>query len=181
MPLTPSYRGYVYLIGNSSHKWYKIGKSKRPKIRMCELGILLPFPIETFAVWPVIDPDKAEIQMHVRYQDQHLNGEWFWFNKKQLQCVIEAGPEGLVQVQLKREKRADTLHPFTDVMKHYLLLNNLEKTKENQDSARRAAQRALRDMFRLPVEAYCHLEDGYAIDRSIESDASPNGESIPYI
>jgi len=34
--------GYVYLIGSPTFGWYKIGKSRKPEIRIENLGILLP-------------------------------------------------------------------------------------------------------------------------------------------
>jgi hypothetical protein len=59
--------GYVYLIGSSIFKWYKIGKSSRAAIRVTELGILLPFRIEVIAVWKLSNYHAMERDLHEKH------------------------------------------------------------------------------------------------------------------
>ena len=73
--------GYVYLIGSIHHKWYKIGKSTRPVVRLKELRILLPFTIDFVKIWRVHDHTLVEQQLHQEFDEYHLNGEWFKFKK----------------------------------------------------------------------------------------------------
>lgn len=81
-PSIPSYPGYVYLLGSSRFGWFKIGKSTRPDIRVNELGILLPFKIELFALWGTRNHSLLESALHREYADHRINGEWFCFNRK---------------------------------------------------------------------------------------------------
>jgi hypothetical protein len=81
--------GYVYLIGSSLFGWYKIGKTKNPKVRVDDLGILLPFKIEVFAIWEAKNCGAMEKALHEKYAEFHINGEWFRFNKDKLESVIE--------------------------------------------------------------------------------------------
>lgn len=77
MPLNSVYSGYVYLIGSDRFCWYKIGKCKTPKIRLRDIGILLPFKIQLIGMWRAEDHHRAEILMHEKYKDFRINGEWF--------------------------------------------------------------------------------------------------------
>lgn len=87
-----SYRGYVYLIGSSRFGWYKIGKSRKVNIRIENIGILLPFRIQIFAVWKSTSHDLVEKLFHEKYADKWINGEWFSLDKKELDKIIDAEP-----------------------------------------------------------------------------------------
>ena len=80
--------GYVYLIGSSTFKWYKIGKSSRPVIRMTELGILLPFRIEVIAVWKLSNYNAVEHDLHEKHAANRINGEWFSFNAEEVKAIV---------------------------------------------------------------------------------------------
>jgi hypothetical protein len=79
--------GYVYLIGSHTYKWYKIGKTNKPVVRLQDLGILLPFKIELMAMWKSWNA-SVESHLHTLYANQRINGEWFYFTRKQLLKVI---------------------------------------------------------------------------------------------
>jgi hypothetical protein len=81
--------GYVYLIGSPIFHWYKIGKTSQPKIRITELGILLPFRIEIVAIWKAANHNELERLLHLKHEPFRINGEWFLFNKKQITSILE--------------------------------------------------------------------------------------------
>jgi Meiotically Up-regulated Gene 113 (MUG113) protein len=81
---TPSRSGYIYLLGSERFGWFKIGRSIEPVIRIENIGVLLPFRVEVFSVWAASDCVAAEVQMHRRYADNAINGEWFSFKRKEM-------------------------------------------------------------------------------------------------
>ncbi len=81
--------GYVYLIGSSTFKWYKIGKSSRAAIRVSELGILLPFRVEVIAVWKLSNYHAVERDLHEKYAANHINGEWFNFTDAEIKAIVD--------------------------------------------------------------------------------------------
>lgn len=74
---TPSKQEYVYLIGSRNFGWYKIGKARRPAIRVSQLGILLPFRVALFGLWATCKGLTTERLMHEKYARYAINGEWF--------------------------------------------------------------------------------------------------------
>jgi hypothetical protein len=84
--------GYVYLIGTPVFQWYKIGKSRVPQIRVCDLGILLPFKIEVIGVWKAQDHTALESLLHAKYASQQVNGEWFHFSKEAVERLFASLP-----------------------------------------------------------------------------------------
>lgn len=80
--------GHVYLIGSPTFHWYKIGKSVDAAIRVTDLGILLPFRIEVIAVWKVHDHHQTEKLLHEKYEEHHINGEWFNFTHNQIRKIL---------------------------------------------------------------------------------------------
>jgi hypothetical protein len=114
MPLSPSYRGFVYLIGNRKFGWYKIGKAKTPDIRIQHVGILLPFSIELIALWKVENPLGCERIMHSLYASYRINGEWFGFFPETLQNLIDNSPpftheRVIVCPKIKNSSKSDSL------------------------------------------------------------------------
>lgn len=84
--------GFVYLIGSSTFRWYKIGKSKTPEVRVTDLGVLLPFKITVHAVWKATNHHSMEKLLHSQYQKNQINGEWFEFTKDEVRSLIESIP-----------------------------------------------------------------------------------------
>jgi len=80
--------GHVYLIGSRQFKWYKIGKSSNATIRISDLGILLPFKIEILAVWKSENYHQLERDLHKKYEEHHINGEWFAFSNEQINNIL---------------------------------------------------------------------------------------------
>jgi hypothetical protein len=84
--------GYVYLIGNPTFRWYKIGKSKTPELRIQNLGILLPFKIEVIGIWKAQNHSLMESTLHEQFKANRINGEWFYFPKKEVMALFESLP-----------------------------------------------------------------------------------------
>lgn len=81
--------GYVYIIGNREHGWYKIGKSTRPKIRLNALKILLPFEVDLIALWQTNQHSFLERSLHEQMDEQCINGEWFNLSLENLKSIFE--------------------------------------------------------------------------------------------
>ena len=58
----PIIDGYVYLA--KADRYYKIGRSKRPKIRISEIGLQLPFPVDVLHVIQATNMYLAEKELH---------------------------------------------------------------------------------------------------------------------
>lgn len=100
--------GYVYLIGSSLFGWYKIGKSKTPETRVENLGILLPFKIEVFAIWKAENYSLMEEALHEKYAAHHINGEWFSFDHKKVKTIVHEEIPEKTRIYPK-EGRVDTV------------------------------------------------------------------------
>lgn len=68
--------GYVYLM-SSSQGHYKIGYSIDPDNRHRMLSIELPFSIAIVCVIKTDDMKALEKELHNRFSDKRLSGEWF--------------------------------------------------------------------------------------------------------
>lgn len=90
MPLITSYRGFIYLLGSKKFGWYKIGRCTTPRIRIRELGILLPFKVELFALWKVENPVSCEKHFHLQFEGAHINGEWFSLHEETINVLINS-------------------------------------------------------------------------------------------
>lgn len=87
--------GYVYLIGSRVFRWYKIGKSRTPEVRIKDLGILLPFKIEVIGVWRAANHTALEKELHDKYRYCQVNGEWFSFVDNEAEKLFQVLPESM--------------------------------------------------------------------------------------
>lgn len=71
-----SYPGYVYLL-QSPTKAYKIGRTSNPKSRAKTFGVQLPFEVEFICLIQADDMRQLETELHQRFSDKRINGEWF--------------------------------------------------------------------------------------------------------
>jgi hypothetical protein len=78
--------GYVYLIKNSEGH-YKIGKSVNPSKRIESLGVVLPFPIEAVHIISSNRMSKLEKELHGRFEDKHIAGEWFELTQDDVEYI----------------------------------------------------------------------------------------------
>jgi hypothetical protein len=80
--------GYVYLIGSHTFRWYKIGKSAKAAVRISDIGILLPFRIKVIAVWSLPSYHEMERLLHEKYSSNRIHGEWFSFDKEEIEAIV---------------------------------------------------------------------------------------------
>lgn len=85
--------GFVYLIGNSIFKWYKIGKTKTPNVRIRNIGILLPFKVSIIGIWKAENHSALESLLHKKYGYCAINGEWFLFQQGEASKLFDILPE----------------------------------------------------------------------------------------
>ena len=105
--------GYVYLIGTPIFRWYKIGKSKTPEIRIKNLGILLPFKIHVIGVWKADNHHLMESSLHELYAERRINGEWFQFTRKEIFEVFASIPKEALVYPI--DSVAHTLDKFSNI------------------------------------------------------------------
>jgi hypothetical protein len=70
-----SYPGYVYLL--QSGPYYKIGVSRNVDKRITQLATLPPFDLELVCVLEAADMYTLEHDLHHRFSEKRLHGEWF--------------------------------------------------------------------------------------------------------
>jgi hypothetical protein len=78
--------GYVYLL-QSPTKSYKIGRSKNPQDRLKTFSVKLPFEVEYIALIETPDMTGLERQLHERFAEKRVNGEWFELSEEDVQYI----------------------------------------------------------------------------------------------
>jgi len=68
--------GYVYLLQSPSEN-YKIGYSATPEDRVKTFKNTLPFEVEYICLIPTDNMRKLEGELHDRFEDRRVEGEWF--------------------------------------------------------------------------------------------------------
>lgn len=68
--------GYVYVIKSPTGA-YKIGRTIDPDNRLKTFSVKLPFEVEYLYVIPTCDPRGLEGELHNKFKDKRINGEWF--------------------------------------------------------------------------------------------------------
>lgn len=87
----PAQRGYIYLLrAVVPDNYYKIGLSIDPVKRIESMGVLLPFPIKPLHQFPTNHRFRAEKQLHDKYANKRVNGEWFALSEQDVKdiCAI---------------------------------------------------------------------------------------------
>lgn len=69
--------GYVYLLNEVNGDHYKIGRTVNPKSRLKTFSVKLPYKVEFEAVIETDDMYSLEAQLHHRFADKRVDGEWF--------------------------------------------------------------------------------------------------------
>lgn len=109
--------GYVYLLGSTKFSWVKIGCAINPKIRVKDIGVLLPFRIELFAVWKVVNRFEAERAMHIQHADKAINGEWFYLKLKEIEHLIAKPQPFIGELMFDYWERSGDLANFSNIQK----------------------------------------------------------------
>lgn len=71
--------GYVYLQKHEKGR-YKIGCSGSPNRRAREIGLKLPYRVELVHSIPSVAPSALERYWHLRFDNKHIDGEFFKLN-----------------------------------------------------------------------------------------------------
>lgn len=78
-------KGYVYLVKMGNN--YKIGIAKKPQSRLKEFTKLAE-PLEEVCVKKVNNYKTVEEQLHAKYANKRLRGEWFKLTEKDIGAII---------------------------------------------------------------------------------------------
>lgn len=82
--------GYVYFIRQAEDEIFKIGMTNRtPKSRLDQLQVTSPFELNIFGFIKAINARKVERQLHKKFRDYRLNGEWFNLSEQQVEHVLK--------------------------------------------------------------------------------------------
>lgn len=84
-------RGNVYLIGNKSLGWYKIGLTRdceAPDKRFKTIQNGVPFELDVLRYWFVPFARSFEKLLHYEFSGKVVRGEWFCFPETELEGVI---------------------------------------------------------------------------------------------
>jgi hypothetical protein len=84
--------GFVYLL-RSSDGHFKIGRTKNPENRRATFGVKLPFRVEYLHLIPCADMHKTERQLHERFADRRIDGEWFALTPEDVSYIQSMGGE----------------------------------------------------------------------------------------
>ena len=86
----PQHHGYVYIV-QADNGLFKIGKARKPKERVQQLGIKLPYELDVVLLLESGDYSKLEATLHQRFASKRVAGEWFALDEKDLQVIKEMG------------------------------------------------------------------------------------------
>jgi len=84
--------GFVYLL-KSDTGYYKIGHTVNPDNRITTFGVLLPFEVEYDHLIQSPDMRRLESDLHRRYEDKRVNGEWFDLSVDDVAYIKSLGGE----------------------------------------------------------------------------------------
>jgi len=85
-------KGFVYLLrAESGH--YKIGRTKNPESRRGTFGVQLPFEVEFEHLISCMDMFALEAELHARFAEKRVNGEWFTLNEEDVAYIKSLGTE----------------------------------------------------------------------------------------
>lgn len=79
--------GYVYLLKEVNGDHYKIGCTGNPDNRMYAFEVKLPFKVEYTALIRTRDMYALEKQLHERFADNRVAGEWFDLSPQDVQYI----------------------------------------------------------------------------------------------
>ncbi len=78
--------GYVYLLQSSTGYW-KIGRTHSPNNRLRTFNVKLPFEVEYKHLIQTDDMYALENQLHERFKDKRINGEWFTLDSEDVREI----------------------------------------------------------------------------------------------
>lgn len=81
--------GFIYIMFNPDTKLCKIGLSKRVDSRLREVQFEYGDRVRLVYWFPVQNMAVSEHEMHQRFMDKHVYGEWFRLVRSDIQQVVE--------------------------------------------------------------------------------------------
>lgn len=80
--------GIVYLLQDAEVTYYcKIGRTTNPKERITQFDIKLPFRVKVLHTIVCRDCVSAEKELHARYAEKRVRGEWFNLTDGDIQTI----------------------------------------------------------------------------------------------
>lgn len=70
-------RRWVYVIEEIGSPYIKIGSSSEPMGRLVDLQASTPHELRVVAMWEAERPGTVEAELHRRFQQARVRGEWF--------------------------------------------------------------------------------------------------------
>lgn len=114
---------YLYIIGNEVENICKIGISGNPSKRLKQLQTGCPYKLTILAVVGSFDYE-SEKNLHNRYKDYRLNGEWFRI-KGEIRTIIEQS----TPKEIKVSKTIKEVPPITDI--HCYHISKKKRKRKN--------------------------------------------------
>lgn len=84
---------YVYVIGHPEG-FVKIGRSKDPEQRLQEIQTSSPYDLWIIAQFPVDNSNTVEGQLHDRFSDRNVRGEWYEFDIGEYDAIFDMAEFG---------------------------------------------------------------------------------------
>lgn len=85
-PNRKKHPGYIYFLKDDTDR-IKIGKSTNIDNRIFNIGIKLPVLPILYHFFKTNDMTKSEEELHEKYSEYRLNGEWFELPEKELEHI----------------------------------------------------------------------------------------------
>jgi len=145
---------FIYLIHATGTEFYKVGISRKPKVRLANLQIGCPMQLAVTTTVQVDHPQEWEGYIHRRLHDCAVHGEWFQLNEERLERVLN-GFRTLAE-------RTSNPPNIAQTMKEQKAQDRRERT--------RAARRAKRRKYR----------QGKALKRQAKKAEEPKCIKFPY-
>jgi hypothetical protein len=84
--------GYIYILKASKpfEECYKIGRTVKPRQRLHNFGVRLPFKFEVVGMYKFPDCHVVERYMHEFFAHKRLDGEWFSLDALDLELIHAA-------------------------------------------------------------------------------------------
>ncbi len=89
-------KGTVYLLGNRSLCFYKIGLTRNalvPEARWRTIQQNVPFDLDVLRYWFVSHAQSFERLLHYEFRANKIRGEWFRFKEQDLEAVVTKAGE----------------------------------------------------------------------------------------
>jgi len=88
--------GYVYFIRKENQNVFKIGMTTNaPETRLKQIQTSTPDRLSIFGVLEANSPRRLESELHERYKEHRIMGEWFRLDPGKLRNFIDSHPHNI--------------------------------------------------------------------------------------